>query len=404
MDFTSQFFTQNRRKLIEQCDKPGLIVVPGNGRMQRSADTAFPFRQDSNFYYLTGINEPCATLFIDTASSEEWIMLPLRSGVQSLFDGHVDNATLTHISGIESIVSEQASWHRLKQYKNALLYIPQKPKSIIGEMYMNPHRARVFNKLSRLPLRQAADIRPYLAKMRSIKASVEIAAIEKAIDITNNALAYVAKNAVQYDYEYQLEAEISKQFRFAGAQGHAYAPIVASGASSCTLHYVDNNHPLHTGEVVLLDIGAEVNNYAADVSRTFVHDQKPTARQNEVLVAVAEAQAEIIALLKPGLNFKELATLSDEIIAHKLTQLGLIGKKHTSADVRKYFPHSISHFLGLDVHDVGDYSQPLAPGMVITVEPGIYIQDESLGVRIEDDVVITKNGARVLGDGLPALV
>jgi Xaa-Pro aminopeptidase len=202
----------------------------------------------------------------------------------------------------------------------------------------------------------------------------------------------------KYEYEYQLEADISRGFRTRGASGHAFEPIVAGGVRACTLHNVANNSALAANELIVLDVGAEVEHYAADITRT-VNPGSSSPRQLAVLDAVQDAQNYAAGLMKPGILLGDYEQRVEHYIGKKLQELGLI-KAITSTAVRHYYPHASSHFMGLNVHDAGDYSQPLQPGMVLTVEPGIYITEEAIGVRIEDDVLITVDGARMLSNKL----
>ncbi len=225
-------------------------------------------------------------------------------------------------------------------------------------------------------------------------------AIQAAINTTIASIkqATTASKLSKYEYEYQIEAELNKGFRAKGAAGHAFEPIVASGERACTLHNVANAGALAADELVLLDVGAEVEHYAADISRTFSLGS-PSRRQLAVHAAVLEVQEYAFGLLKPGVLMKDYEQKIEHFMGEKLRELGLI-KTITHEDVRKFYPHATSHFLGLNVHDVGDYERPLEPGMVLTVEPGIYIPDESIGIRIEDDVVITESGIKILTDKL----
>lgn len=390
------FFVNNRHKLIRSIGGKGVVVVAGNGQMQRTADTAYPFRQDSNFYYLTGIEEPNAVLVLDIVTNKSYIMLPIRTGVHAIFDGSQDIEQLKRISGVDEVIDINEGWIRLKKSNHSInVYMPQKPVTQIGEIFTNPFRAYVYTKIKRIYKTQPLDIRPNLAEIRSIKSSEEIKCIQNAVQITLQSIQNTLGQK-NIDSEYSFEAELSKQFRINGATGHAYSPIVASGQASCTLHYVDNNAKLRAGDVLLLDVGAEYNNYAADISRTKVWGKTANSRQESVINAVNYIQQQLIEYLKPGLSWKEFAAKADELVGEQLVGLGLVGKDYSRDELRRYFPHSVSHFLGLDVHDVGDYTKPLQPGMVITVEPGIYITDENLGVRIEDDVVITSKGAKII--------
>jgi Xaa-Pro aminopeptidase len=204
---------------------------------------------------------------------------------------------------------------------------------------------------------------------------------------------------VKYAQEYEIEADLTRGFRRRGAMGHAFEPIVAGGERACTLHNVANNGQLSSDELLLLDVGAEVRHYAADITRTYSIGT-PSRRQQAVFDAVLEVQQFAFSLLKPGALLKENEQQIEQFMGEKLRELGLI-KNIEHDEVRKFYPHSTSHFLGLNVHDIGDYSRPLEPGMVLTVEPGMYIPDEKIGVRIEDDVLITDDGYEILTDRLP---
>jgi Xaa-Pro aminopeptidase len=196
-----------------------------------------------------------------------------------------------------------------------------------------------------------------------------------------------------------LEAEIGYGFRKRGAEHHAFAPIVAGGRRACTLHNVANNAPLSADELIVVDVGAEVEHYAADITRT-ISPSTPSRRQQTVYAAVLETQAYAMELLKPGVLLREYEHQVELFLGEKLRELGLI-KTIDHENVRRFCPHATSHFLGLNVHDVGDYERPLEAGVVLTVEPGIYIPEESIGIRIEDDVLITGNGIKNLSRKLP---
>jgi Xaa-Pro aminopeptidase len=241
---------------------------------------------------------------------------------------------------------------------------------------------------------QIIDIRPELARLRMIKQKPELEALQKAIDITSESLNDALKVRKRYTQEYELEAAITHGFRFRGAQGHSFEPIVAGGRNACTLHNVKNESPLKRDELVVCDVGAEVEHYAADITRTVCFG-KPTARQQAVYEAVLSVQEYALGLLKPGTNLKKYEEKVAKRMGTELKSLGLI-KKLDHDQIRHYFPHATSHFLGLNVHDVGDYQLPLEEGMVLTCEPGIYIPEEGIGVRLEDDVLITKTGNKVL--------
>lgn len=235
-----------------------------------------------------------------------------------------------------------------------------------------------------------------------VKQPVELELLQQAIDITADTLLRLKKKGWQkFAYEHEVEAAITANFRSSGST-HAYQPIVAAGKNACTLHYVHNNDAIEEGSLLLLDVGAEVHNYAADITRTYIVGE-PTKRQQQVLDAVLDVHLFACDFLKPGILIRDYEESVQQYMGEKLRELGLI-KSIEQSTVRHYYPHATSHFLGLDVHDVADYERPLEPGMVLTVEPGIYIPEEGIGIRIEDDVLIEENGIRVLSDKLPRVL
>lgn len=397
--FTSEFFAANRQRLRELFIGTAPIVVSANGLLQRGGDSTYGFAQEANFWYLTGIDEPDIVLVMDR--DKEYLIVPVRSASREAFDGTVNNELLSRRSGIQIIYDDKAGWEqlykRLKKVKHVATLTP--PPAYIEHygMYTNPARAALLERLRSYKIDlELLDLNPHLTRLRMIKQTQEIVAIQEAIDITIASLKDAIRPAKLhgYRYEYQLEAQVAQGFRKRGAAGHAFEPIVASGQRACTLHNVANNGALATKELMILDVGAEVEHYAADITRT-VSLSTPSRRQQAVHAAVLEVQKFAFELLKPGVVLKEYEQQIEHFMGEKLRELGLI-KKITHNTIRTYFPHATSHFLGLNVHDVGDYKRPLEPGIVMTVEPGIYIPQENIGVRIEDDVMITPRGIKIL--------
>jgi Xaa-Pro aminopeptidase len=398
--FTSSFFAGNRQKLREAFSGTAPIVMAANGLLQRGADSTYAFSQEANFWYLTGLDEPDLVLVMD--GDKEYLIVPGRSAVRAAFDGTPDSLALSGRSGIHEVYDDEAGWRllnkRLGKIRHVATALP--PPAYVERygLYANPARAALVERLkSRNPNLELVDLGTDLAHMRMIKQPAELKAIQAAIDITRETIKSVIGK--KYDNEYELEAAISQGFRARGAAGHAFSPIVAGGERAVTLHYVANNGKLNDNEMVIVDVGAEVEHYAADITRT-IGPGKPSRRQQAVHQAVQDVQRYAFGLIKPGLIFKEYEKQIEQFLGEQLKRLGLI-KEISHQEVRKYYPHGTSHFLGLNVHDIGDYEQPLQPGVVMTVEPGIYIPEEGIGVRIEDDVLITKTGIKILSDKLP---
>jgi Xaa-Pro aminopeptidase len=401
--FTSEFFAGNRQRLRGLFTGTAPIVVSANGLLQRGGDSTFAFAQDANFWYLTGIDEPDILLVMDRDT--EYLIVPKRSASREAFDGAMVAEALVQRSGIRTVYDDKAGWDklagRLKKVKHAAtLAIPPAYVEHYG-FYTNPARAALVQRLRETkPDVELLDLSPHLSRLRMIKQPIELAAIRAAIDITIRTMKESLKPAKlrKYAFEYEIEAELSRGFRRRGAVGHGFEPVVASGPRACTLHNVANNGGLSADELLIVDVGAEVGHYSADITRTFSLGS-PSRRQQTVHAAVAEIQQFAFGLLKPGTTLKGYEQQVERYMGEKLRELGLV-KTISHNEVRKFSPHATSHFLGLNVHDVGDYDRPLEPGVVLTVEPGIYIPREGIGVRIEDDVLITPGGIKILSDKL----
>jgi Xaa-Pro aminopeptidase len=402
--FSSEFFARNRANLQNTVSKNVPVIVTANGSMQRGADEPFKFVQDSNFWYLTGLNTAELVLVMD--GRKTYLIAPILSVEREVFDGALDLEALKARSGIDEIVDERTGWQMIKEllekHQTIATFGTRPAYSVRYRMHIAPYRRRLIAKLKRLePGLQVQDIRPEIAAMRCIKQPEELQALQRAIDITIETLQNVTQPDVlqPITQEYELEAAISYGFRSRGADGHAFEPIVGAGAHGTTLHHVNNDGPVGDNDMIVLDVGASVELYDADITRT-VCKQPLSTRQTDVLAAVIRVQDYALGLLKPGAMMKEYEASVVAFMGRQLQDLGLIATV-TDEAVRHYFPHSTSHFLGLDTHDVGDYRKPLEPGMVLTCEPGIYIPEENIGVRIEDDVLITADGNKVLSAACP---
>jgi Xaa-Pro aminopeptidase len=403
--FTNEFFAGNRQKLKELFTGTAPIVVTANGLLQRGNDSTFAFAQDANFWYLTGIEDPDIILVMDR--DKEYLIVPGRSASREAFDGSVSWDALSKRSGIKVVYNGSEGWEqlegRLKKVRHVATLAAPLPYVEQYGMYTNPARAALHERIKDINSElEFLDLHQHLIRLRMVKQPVELAAIQAAIDATIKTMKATAKPAklAKYSYEYEIEAELSRGFRAAGTAGHGFEPIVASGERACTLHNVANNGKLAADELLIIDTGAEVDHYAADITRTYSLGGQPSRRQQQVHQAVLDVQQYAFGLLKPGVAMREYEQAIEHYMGEKLRELGLI-KSITKADVRTFYPHATSHFLGLNVHDVGDYERPLEPGMVLTVEPGIYIPKEGIGVRIEDDVVVTADGIKILTDKLP---
>ena len=389
------FFTGNRERVYDEL-KGGILAVPAYAQMQRGNDAAAHFEQEGNFWYLTGVENPDWWLFMDAKRRRSWLVAPTVEDHHEIFDGSLSFEDAKHISGVDEIIDRQEaeSWLRQVARTHRLVHTVDVPPGADRFGFtLNPAAHEMHDKLERI-FTSVSDFRLELARLRAVKQLVEIAVMQSAIDLTVKSFASVRKNIDKYRYEYEVEADFTHDFRKAGAQGHAYDPIVAFGKNACTLHYIHTNDRLSEGKLLLIDIGARQNGYAADITRTYAVG-KLTKRQQAVHDAVREAQQQIIGLIEPGLQAETYFNKVDNIMQGALINLGLI-KDSNDPDYRKYFPHSIGHGLGIDVHDALGRPDAFKPGMVMTVEPGIYIPEEGIGIRIEDDILITEDGHKNL--------
>lgn len=399
----ADFFTNNRRRLRELVG-PGLIIITANGLMQRTGDTTFPFRQDSNFWYLTGVDEPDLTLVMD--GDREHLILPPRDEIRNIFDGYIDVESLKKKSGLQSVQTEAQGWpalnQQLKEGREVMILEPLDPFVRFYDFYSNPARRHLKERLLRTnPDLKTRDIREAFMALRVVKAPEEIAEIQKAIDITVTAIKTVKRKLPKLQYEHEVAALLTYEYTRQGARGDSFPAIVASGKNSATVHSVIGGK-IQPNKFLLIDTGAEVNNYAADISRT-IPIGKPTKRHQAIFEAALRAHDYAISLIKPGVAFRDYEKEVQKFIGTELKQLGLI-KVASRKATRKYFPHAASHYLGLDTHDTGDYHAIFEENMVLAVEPGIIIPEEGIGVRIEDNVRITKDGCEVMSKNLPSVL
>lgn len=390
-----QFFSDNRSALRGRLSE-SLVVMKAHTMLQRVNDTSYPFEQDSSFYYLTGITAPDWTLVMDVKSGEEWLIAPDVAEIHRIFDGSLSHDEASMISGVAQVISSRQG--------NALLRKLRQAHSVVGTEHdvahrrhsfsPNPARARLTRQLKRRGF-IINDIRQDITALRAVKQPAEIEMMRRAAILTVDAFSNAKRALPTLGTEYELQAEFDYSYKKAG-MAHAYDPIVASGPRACTLHYIENSQQFPKNGLVVIDIGARVEGYCADVTRTYAIGV-PSEREKAVHAAVERAHHDIIALLRPGLSVASYQETVDQIMQRELNSLGLLKKP---SDYRKYFPHAISHGLGIDVHDSLGSPTHFKPGMVLTVEPGIYIPEEGIGVRIEDEILITDTGSENLTGAL----
>lgn len=394
------FFITNRQRLSETL-AGGPLIVTGYTQTQRRSDMAWSFEQESNFWWLTGIDSPDWQLIIDSTRRKSWLVAPEVDEVHQVFDGSLSFEKALEISGADDVLTRHQADEKITELAriHTIAYtLGDDPQAAHYNFTQNPAPIELRRQLTRI-FKEIRSARTELNKLRAIKQPTELVAMQRAIDLTIDGFAAVRDKLQTFKYEYEVDAEFSYLFRKHGAEGHAYDPIVADGANACTLHYVANNERLKKRQLLLLDIGARVGGYAADITRTYSYGE-PTKRQVEVHKAVQLARQEVISSIAPNLSVEEYQRNVDKVMTEALLSLNLMKDRDDKENYHHYFPHAISHGLGVDVHDSLGAPKYLQPGMVLTVEPGIYIPEEGIGVRIEDDILVTSNGQKNLSQRL----
>ncbi len=398
----SKLFIENRERYKTHLKADSIAFFNSNDEMPKNGDGSFPFRQNSDIFYLTGIDQEQSILVIfpnaPLPKYRELLFLKKTNEHIAVWEGHKytkEEARAT--SGIQSIY-----W--LEDYNSIIPMLMNHVKNIYVNINENdrfasevPYRDLRFAKelQSRYPGHTFHRSGPIMAQLRSVKHDIEIKLMQKAIDITEKAFRRVMRFVKPGVMEYEIEAEITHEFIRKRANGHAYTPIIASGKNANVLHYIDNNSECKSGEVILMDFGAEYANYAADLTRCVPVSGEFSERQRDVYNAVLRVMRQATKMLVPGNTIEKYHVEVGKIMEGELIGLGLLDKnevKNQNPEMplyKQYFMHGTSHFLGLDVHDVGNRYEPMQPGMIFTCEPGIYIPQENLGIRIENDILIT---------------
>lgn len=393
------FFARNRDNLAHAVSG-GLIVVTAYKALQRGADAAHDFEQEANFWYLSGIEEPDWWLIIDGTRRKSWLVPPQVDDVQQIFEGSLAGEQARRISGIDEVIDRDEASRMLREaaVSRQIVYTAEQPSAILKHAHFvpNPAQTELSHWLGRI-FKDVRDCGRELAELRTTKQPEEITAIKKAIATSVKGFQAVRESLSSLKYEYEVEALLSYEFRKRGATGHAYSPIVACAGNACTLHYNANTDKLKKSTLLLIDVGARQSGYAADITRTYALGT-PTRRQIEVHNAVRQVYDRSLELYRPGMELKELQEKSDEYMIEALQSLGLYANQD---DLRRYFPHALGHGLGIDVHDPLKGHSALRANMVLTLEPGIYIPEENIGVRLEDDILITDDDHEVLSRTLP---
>jgi Xaa-Pro aminopeptidase len=392
------FFTKNRKGIMEKINEDSLLVMFSGNAPYKSGDEQYAFTVNRNFYYMTGIGRPNMILMLHKTKQkcEEILFIEKVSELEEKWTGkRMRENEAEEVSGIKQILplSEfEGTFNSLVygyNYKNLYMNLERIESGIlpsIEEEFVNDAQ----KKYPQLTIR---NIYHDICEMRVIKTPEEIEVMREAISITKQGIEKMMKNAKPEMMEYEIEAYFDFVLKSNGVTEYAFSTIAAAGQNATVLHYMQNNTRTKDGDLILFDLGAQYKYYNADISRTFPVNGKFTERQKEIYNIVLEAQNAVFDAIKVGATIGGINDLTKKVYAKELKRIGLI---KDDSEVSKYYFHSISHFLGLDTHDVGSRSQQFREGMVLTVEPGLYIPEYGIGIRTEDDVLVTKDGCENL--------
>ncbi len=411
---SSNLFIKNRKKLAAAMEAKSMVIFNSNDIMPTNADGTMPFRQNNDLFYLSGVDQEESILLIfpdaHHAMHREILFLKETSEEIAIWEGEkLSKEKAQERTGIQTVL-----W--LDQFEKTLQTIAFEADNIY--LNSNEHlrqsnvvetrddRFRTWMK-EHYPLHNYKRIAETMHDIRAIKEPEEIELMQTACNITAKSIDRVLKFIKPGVMEYEIQAELMHEFLNNRSRGFAYEPIIASGFNACVLHYIQNNQECKDGDMLLMDIGAEYANYASDLTRTIPVNGKFTERQKEVYSAVLRVMKGSMDLLKPGVQLYDYHKQVGDLMTKELLDLKLITQEEVDNQdpawpaYKKYFMHGTSHYIGLDVHDVGSWTKPIQEGMVFTVEPGIYIREENMGIRLENDIVITKDGYHDLMAHIP---
>lgn len=409
-----EIFIANRQRFVEKMKPNSIAIFVSNDEAPRNGDANYAFQQNSDLYWLSGIaqEDSMVILFPDNPDKKyrEVLVLVRPNELKEKWDGkRLRKEEAKSISGIETIVWLDSLDALLQTWIHLAdnIYLDSNENDRKANLIRSRDYRFIDEMQSRYPLHNYERAARIMKELRAIKTPLEIDVVKKAIEITGNTFNRLLKFIKPGVMEYEIEAEIVHSFLSQRSSGEAYDSIIASGDRARTLHYVSNNEECKDGELVLMDFGALYGGYAADLTRTVPVNGKFTPRQREIYNACLHLHNYAKSLLKPGITLVDYTEKVGDEATAQFMQLGLLKDedfKNEDPDnraYRKYLYHGISHHLGIDVHDLGTRTEPLQPGMLLTVEPGIYVAEEGIGVRIENNVWITEDGAVDLFEGIP---
>ena len=400
-----QLFINNRKRFKKNLKENSLAVFNSNDVYNTGADSTLPFSQHRDIFHLSGVDQEESILVIfpscKNTSHKEILFLKETNEHIAVWEGEkLTKKRATEVSGISTIywLNQFESIFRQLVIESENVYLNAN-EHLRTKNEMETREDRFVKKFkSDFPNHSILRSAPIMHKIRSIKDPLEIELMQKACDITEKGFRRILKFVETGKMEYEIEAELIHEFLSNRSKGFAYSPIIASGSSACVLHYGENNKSCNEGDIILIDFGAEYANYSSDLTRCIPVNGKFTSRQKEVYNSVLRVKNDATKLLKPGVLLNEYHKMVGEIMEKELIKLQLISNQDVKDQdpnwpaYKKYFMHGTSHYIGLDTHDLGSWINPIEENMVFTVEPGIYIPEEGLGIRLEDDVVVQKNG------------
>ncbi|MCX7696224.1 MAG: aminopeptidase P N-terminal domain-containing protein [Bacteroidales bacterium] len=407
----SSFYKKNRKKLIEKLLPDSVALIVANELIISKGDQFYPFVQDSNFFYLTGLEIEKAILALcphhPSSEYREVLFIPSSNEKSARWKGKpITNEEIYNFSAIEKIIPLEHFKTYFKEMINHTRHIYMDLNSFIEEDQSYSPTLRLLKYVqSNCPFHKLESLKPYLTEMRLIKSEEEIEQIKRAIEITEEAFLDLVPFIKPGLYEYEIEAQVLASFLRLGADGYAFHPIVASGNNANILHYCYNRSKLKENELLLIDIGASYGNYCADITRTLPISGHFTERQLECYEVVLKTLEFASSLFKPGNTIEQVNKEVLRFLEKPLLDLKLISTDNLKNDrekvVQEFFMHGVSHFVGLEVHDVGNKHIPFQPGMILTCEPGLYIDSENMGIRLENMFLITYHSPIVLTSRLP---
>ncbi|MBN18171.1 MAG: Xaa-Pro aminopeptidase [Chloroflexi bacterium] len=420
---TNKIFKERRNRLLNMVSD-GIFILPGMHSTKRNNDVDYEFRQNSSFWYFSGFEEPDAVMILDSKSKNQYTMfvnpydpdMAIWVGARSGIKGIEKNFCADKGTSIEKL--KEKLFEITEQHECIYYAFGDDPiiDPLITEILIE--RRMSSERRNKNPI-QIKDPNPLINEMRLIKTKEEINLIQTAVDITEKGFLKAMEATQDGKNEFEIQAILEYEFRINGAKRNGYPSIVASGKNTCTLHYIENDSILKNSELLLIDAGAEFNYYTADITRTWPINGVFTKAQRAIYEIVLEAQKKSIEIIKPGIPISSVHQKALEIIIQGLIDLKILKdtKKNVieNKEYIKYFMHGTSHWLGLDVHDVGNYNQNnkstlLKPGMTFTVEPGIYFGEniknistkyKNIGIRIEDNILVTNSGHKILSNNIP---